>query len=307
MQNIVELIITVPLFLFLVKFVAPSVRSVSRQALSLQWQFGVVPALYYGFDYVTRVYSNLLKESSQAALEFMPFVCSVGFLLFVLFGSKKEKERIRLEQMQNSLNLQIAGAAREIDSLRVMQQKTRIYRHDLRHHMQYLSSCIENGLLDQAQTYIGDICSEIEVDKVIDFCENEAANLIFSAFAGRAEKEDIPIEIKATLPREISVSEKDLCVLLSNALENALNACRKRKEKGMPAMIEVIAYERGEKLFLQITNSCDENIVFAEGLPVASAPGHGIGIRSICAIVGQYGGMYNFLVKDRKFILQASL
>ena len=307
MQNIVELIITVPLFLFLVKFVAPSVRSVSRQALSLQWQFGVVPALYYGFDYVTRVYSDLLKESSQAALEFMPFVCSVGFLLFVLFGSKKEKERIRLEQMQNSLNLQIAGAAREIDSLRVMQQKTRIYRHDLRHHMQYLSSCIENGLLDQAQTYIGDICSEIEVDRVIDFCENEAANLIFSAFAGRAEKEDIPIEIKATLPREISVSEKDLCVLLSNALENALNACRKRKEKGMPAMIEVIAYERGGKLFLQITNSCDENIVFAEGLPVASMPGHGIGIRCICAIVGQYGGMYNFLVKDRKFILQASL
>lgn len=307
MQNAVELIVTVPLFLFLVKFVAQPVRSVSRQGVSMQWQFGVVPALYYGFDYVTRVYSNLLVEGSQAALEFMPFVCSVGFLLFVLFGSKKEKERMRLEQMQNSLNLQIAGAAREIDSLRMMQQKTRIYRHDLRHHMQYLSSCIKNGLLDQAQTYIADICSEIEVDKVIDFCENEAANLIFSAFVGRAEKEEISMEIKAALPQDISVSEKDLCVLLSNALENALIACRKQKEKGISAMIEVTAYEQSGKIFLQIMNSCDENITFAEGVPVANTPGHGIGIRSICAIVGQYGGMYSFLVKDRKFILRASL
>ena len=43
---------------------------------------------------------------------------------------------------------------------------------------------------------------------------------------------------------------------------------------------------------LQIINSCDESVVFAEGFPVASAPGHGIGVRSICAIVKKYGGRY---------------
>lgn len=307
MQNVVELLITVPLFLFLARFVARPIRSVSRQGVSQQWQFGVVPALYYGFDYVTRIYSNMLIDGSQAALEFMPFVCSVGFLLFVLFGSKKEKERMHLEDIQKSLNLQIAGAAREIDSLRETQQKTRVYRHDLRHHMQYLSSCIENGRFEQAQTYINDICSEIESDKVIDFCENEAANLIFSAFAGRAEKQGISMQVSAALSQSIRVSESDLCVLLSNALENALNACRKQKENGLPGRIEVTAYEREGKLLLQIINSCDDSVIFSEGLPVADLPEHGIGVRSICAIVERYGGIYSFLVKDRQFILRASL
>lgn len=307
MQNIVELLITVPLFFFLARFVAPSVRSVFRQGVSQQWQFGVVPTLYYGFDYVTRIYSNMLIEGSQAALEFMPFVCSVGFLLFVLFGSKKEKERMRLEDIHKSLNLQIAGAAREIDSLRETQEKTRVYRHDLRHHMQYLSSCIENGRFEQAQTYINDICSEIESKKVIDFCENEAANLIFSAFAGRAEKQGISMEVSAALPQSLRVSESDLCVLLSNALENALNACRRQKENGLPGRIEVTAYEREGKLLLQIINSCDDSVIFSEGLPVADLPEHGIGVRSICAIVERYGGIYSFLVKDRQFILRASL
>lgn len=307
MQDVVELLITVPLFLFLARFVAPSVRSVSRQGVTQQWQFGAVPALYYGFDYITRIYSNMLMEGSQAAQEFMPFVCSVGFLLFVLVGAKKEKERISLEQTKNSLNLQIAGAAREIAFLREAQQKTRVYRHDLRHHMQYISSCIENGLFEQAQTYIGNICSEIESDKVIEFCENEAANLIFSAFAGRAEKQGIAMEVSAALSQSLPVSENDLCVLLSNALENALNACRKQKELGLPARIEVTAYERGGKLLLQIINSCSDRVIFSEGLPVAITPEHGIGVRSICAIVERYGGIYSFLAKDSQFILRASI
>lgn len=115
------------------------------------------------------------------------------------------------------------------------------------------------------------------------------------------------MEVSAALPQSIRVSESDLCVLLSNALENALNACRKQKENGLPGRIEVTAYEREGKLLLQIINSCDDSVIFSEGLPVADLPEHGIGVRSICAIVERYGGIYSFLVKDRQFILRASL
>ena len=51
----------------------------------------------------------------------------------------------QLEQTQNSLNLQVAQAVREIDALRESQRKASTYRHDLRHHLQYISACIENG------------------------------------------------------------------------------------------------------------------------------------------------------------------
>ena len=46
---------------------------------------------------------------------------------------------------------------------------------------------------------------------------------------------------------------------------------------------------------------------FENGVPVTDRPGHGIGVRSICAIVDRYGGMYSFLVEDNKFILRVSL
>ena len=77
---------------------------------------------------------------------------------------------------------------REIEALRLSQQRASTYRHDLRHHMQFLAGCIENGRTEQALGYIRSVCSEIEAGKVTVYCENEAANLIFSAFADRAAK-----------------------------------------------------------------------------------------------------------------------
>ncbi len=307
MQNIMELCITLPMLFLILKFVAPSVRLVSSYKISVQCLFGAVPLLYYGFDYLTRVYTNLLLEGGLVAVEFMPFVCCLSYLAFVAYSSAEERKRSRLEQTQEILNLQVGQAVREIEVLRSSQQKTSTYRHDLRHHMQYLSSCIENGRLEQAQGYIHEICSEIEANKVTVFCENEAMNLIFSSFAGRVKDYGISIKIRAGILSDVSVLESDLCVLLSNALENAFHACQKQKERGLSADIEVSAYEEKGRLFLQITNSCDTDIMFDNGIPVTSTPGHGLGIRSICAIVERYGGMYAFFVDNGRFYLRMVL
>lgn len=307
MQNVVELIVTLPLLFCLLRFVAPSVRSLSRETKKVQWRFGMIPALGYGFDYLTRIYTDLLSEGAPAAVEFMPFVCSVAYLMFVLRTSEEKEMRSRLEQTQDSLNLQMAQAVREIEALRKSQQTASTYRHDLRHHMQYLLACVENGKTEQAQTYIHEVCSEIEANKVTVFCENEAANLIFSAFASRSEENGIPMKIQAQIPQIIPVSESDLCVCLSNALENALHACKKVKEKGEDTSIEVTAYEKNGKFFFKCINSCEADVAFSNGIPVTDEPGHGIGVRSICAIVERYRGLYSFEVRNSSFVLRLSL
>lgn len=307
MQDTVELIITLPLLFILLRFAAPSVRSVSHSTAAEKYLFGLVPLLYYCYDYLTTFYMGPLAEGNQAAAEFMPFVCCTAFLIFVLLFSKNKDIRTSLEQTQEILNLQVAQAIREIAVLRESHQKTSAYRHDLRHHMQYLLSCIKNERYEQAQDYIKKICWEIEAAKVIVFCENEAANLIFSAFFTRAKKLGIEIQIHGVIPRDIPVSESDWCVLLSNALENALHACQKLKKNGLPGLIHVSAYERKGKIFLEVINSCVENITFSHGIPVTDNPGHGVGVGSICTIVERYGGIYSFSVKNGLFLLRISL
>ena len=306
-QGIAELVITLPLLLFLLKYVSPAVRSIFYSTTWIQSQFALIPAVYYIFDYATQIYTNLMTEGIPVVAEFMSFVCSVAYLVFILRSSEEKWIRNQLELTQDSLNLQITQSVREIETLRKSQEKTREYRHDMRHHMQYLSVCIENNQLERAQEYIQKICSEIEANKVMVFCENEAANLIFSAFTGRAKEKNVSISVKAQIPKNIHISESDLCVLLSNALENALHACQNLKKKGVEGKIEVSAFEKNQKLFIQFVNSCDSDITFVQGIPATSQPDHGIGVRSICALVERYEGIYTFEVEDGKFILRVSV
>ena len=306
-QGIVEIIITIPLLWMLLKYIAPAVRSTSYGSTWVQSQFCFIPAVYYLFDYITQIYTNLLTKGNPVVTEFMSFVCCAAYLIFVLRTSEEKWTRNQLEQTQDSLNLQISQAVREIKALRKSQEKTREYRHDLRHHLQYVATCMENGKIEQAQEYIQGICSEIEKNKVTYFCQNETANLIFSAFYGRAKEQGIPMDIKAQISQNIHISESDMCVLLSNALENALHACQKIKDKEKSIKVEVSAFEKNGKIFLEFRNTCDEKITLVHGIPITNQPGHGIGVRSICALVERYNGLYVFDVKENEFILRVSL
>lgn len=181
------------------------------------------------------------------------------------------------------------------------------YRHDLRHHLQYLYACLENHQIQKAEDYISDICNELEQQKVIQYCENEAANLILSSFAGRAEAEGIVMKVEGGMKAKTVISDTDLCVLLSNALENAIHACREVQKEGKEARIEVQIYEKQQQVFLQIKNSCAGAPIFENGVPVSKEKGHGIGTRSICAIVERYGGVYTFSLEKEHFILRLNL
>ncbi|MDE7299123.1 MAG: GHKL domain-containing protein [Lachnospiraceae bacterium] len=308
-QELAELVITLPLLFFLLRFASPAVRQLANYPVKAQCQFGLIPALYYAFDYLTRIYTNLLVSGSPVVVEFMPFVCCLAYFVFLLYNSAEESRFNHLKQVQNNLNLQLSQAVREINTLRESQTMTIQYRHDLRHHMQYLSACIANGQAERAQNYISEICEEIEAQRVQRYCENEAANLLLSSFAGRIRKAGVNIDIQGALPAAIAVSDTDLCVLLSNSLENALHACQPVARTGESCTISVqfrLIAKTG-RFFLQVTNPCKAPVRFEKGIPVSDRPNHGIGVQSICAIVERYGGSYTFLLENDQFILRLFL
>lgn len=107
MQDITELVVTIPALLLLLHFVSPAVRGLSDKSLREQWQFGIIPALYYVFDYFTIVYTNLLLSGSYVVAEFMPFVCCVAYLAFILYNSKKEQMQNEMKLIRNNLDLQL--------------------------------------------------------------------------------------------------------------------------------------------------------------------------------------------------------
>lgn len=106
-QKVAELVLTLPILFLLVHFVSPAIRQFSRRPARSQVQFGVIPAVYYIFDYATVVYTDILTSGSPVVVEFMPLVCCAGYLVFLLYCSAVEQKRGQLTQTQDSLDIQL--------------------------------------------------------------------------------------------------------------------------------------------------------------------------------------------------------
>jgi hypothetical protein len=78
----------------------------------MQCQFGVIPVLYYVFDYLTRVYTDLLSSGAPVVVEFMPFICCGAYLVFLLYNFTKGQEENRMREIQKSLDMQVAQSMR---------------------------------------------------------------------------------------------------------------------------------------------------------------------------------------------------
>ena len=106
------------------------------------------------------------------------------------------------------------------------QKQAAIYRHDLRHHMNFIQSCLNDNSYAQAQDYIREICTSLNNSQITRYCANEAVNLILSSYIAKADKYNITTQVSVTAANLAAYKPTDLCSLFANALENAINACK---------------------------------------------------------------------------------
>ena len=116
------------------------------------------------------------------------------------------------------------------------------------------------------------------------FCENETVNIILSAFASKAKQSGILMTVDARLPDTLTLSDTELCSLLSNALENAIHACGDITDSN-ERNIKLRLYSKNNKLCIDIRNRYQTEPMFHQGHPVSNEQGHGYGTKSMAHIV----------------------
>lgn len=303
---IVQIVVSVPLLYFVLKYVAPVFTNLLTGSKKIIYLFGVIPFAYYVFDYMTTVYTNLLYEGSGAVVEFMPSLMAVMFVGFCMVYEYESVRRIKSELNCNYLEHQTAQAEKKLEELIHTEEQGAVFRHDMRHHLQMIKGYIENGNLEEAIAYINSADDEISAQKVRVYCQNVTLNLLLSYFAEQAEHEEISMTVRVDSPAILNISANDLCVILSNTLENAINEC-----KTLPSVdkrfIRVYIYKKKENIFISIQNSSKCHISFKNGIPVTHEKGHGMGCKSIRMAVEKNGGICSFGLEEDCFTFRAML
>ena len=299
----IQILVTLPLYYLLIRYVAEPVQGLMKQSKRAQFLFGIVPFFYYCFDYSTTVYTDILYRGSQVAVEFMPSLMSIAYFIFVLLIASDLQKQSRAKEEQQLLEIQIGHATKELAALRESQIQAAIYRHDLRHHLRYLESHLQNGEANLAIDYIRQLDHSIATSTVKRFCENETVNLILSSYSSLASLSGICFETKVTLGSSAleKISAVDYCIVLGNLLENAIEACKQVKQD---PFIYIEAKQQQGKVFCRIKNSYHEAVQFEGKYPVTAKSGHGMGIKSIVMTVERLKGFVEFTVENNQFIAQ---
>jgi sensor histidine kinase regulating citrate/malate metabolism len=109
-----------------------------------------------------------------------------------------------------------------------------------------------------------------------------------------ALKGDIEINYKAEVPPELTVSDLDLCVLIGNLIDNAVEACEKLEAGESGRFIRLYIGVLKKQLYITITNGTGEIVrKLDEEYITAKRGNHGHGLKRINKIVEKYGGFIN--------------
>ncbi len=231
--------------------------------------------------------------SMNLGLAVLPFVLLTALVL--LFAILILADHERLEQAGRLASLRenyYQGLQRE-------QRQVRQLRHDLRNHLTALQGMLEAGGTDKALTYLAEIAGSPALRSGKRFCENETANVVLAAKAEEMEREGLTGDFAVSLPGELPIADTDLCALLGNALDNAVEAARGTEERKITVRCRV---EKG-LFMLRVENAVRGEI--GPGLETSKADksAHGFGVAGMREIAARYGGTLEARARAGRFEL----
>ncbi len=268
--------------------------------------FSAVPIIYYMYVIaITYADFSSLKAASGVIVRYFPTIMVFFFYFLLLYNYRSLSEKRDMEAARTILAQQLNSAEKQVAMLSMNQTQTAVYQHDMRHHLNMIDGLLSTGNIEQAESYIKKVRTDIDAITPKQFCENTTVNLLCSSFADKAEHMGIKLTTNVTLPNPIPISDTELCSIISNGLENAMNAVKELEP--IYKKVDFYCCLKLNKLLIEIKNPYKGDITMSDGLPVSNKSGHGYGCRSIRTITEHNSGICEFSAKDNIFKMQVML
>ena len=286
----------------------------SRNSVALDFKEWLLILSVFGISFIAIALIHFTQQSSELSEQ------SIGILLISELGiiiinivcfymtlamskGKKAAEELMLAKQQEAYGKQYAEAVRH------QYEETRRIRHDIKQSYTVIGSLIKDGKYEEAQEYILSDKQTIEATEVLVDVGNDFINAMLNAKLTAAKTAGA--EVICGVVKDISgVKPTDLCNLLGNLLDNALEAVKKCESNDR--LIEVNIHKSNNSLVVTVSNTISdaENSLnnISKGISSKADPsGHGFGAKSIKRIAEKYNGTANFFEDDGLLCCQVEL
>ena len=221
-------------------------------------------------------------------------------LFFLLKGYLKRTYEKSSEAYQNRI------LEKQVSEVQNMYMTMRGWRHDYHNHLQSLKAYMDMGENEKARSYLDEL--ELDLDSIRQMIESGNVNLdaILNSKLSLAVKQEIEVDYKAAVPETLTVSDIDLCVLIGNLIDNAVEACEKIDEGR--AFLRLYIGVLKQQLYISVANSTTELVRKLDEEYITTKRGnHGHGLKQIHKIVEKYCGFINRKNEPGVFVTEVML
>ncbi len=262
----------------------------------------LMPALliFLASEYINEnVYGNTVTVEKDKILSGVnPYqmllmqVLGVVSLFCIMFSYKKMAESFRLNKETALLELQAHSLSRYVEEAKLRYEKTKSFRHDIKNHITVVKELLENKNTETALQYVEGM-EELTADISFPVSTNHPVlDILLGNKLGIAEENRIEVQCSMIVPYPCGISDIDFCIILGNALDNAVFAC-KQVSDGKQKYIHVTGKVQGDFLLMEIENSYTGRKTVRDGT----------GLTNIRAAVEKYHGAMEIRTEGEKFVL----
>ncbi|MDL2324240.1 GHKL domain-containing protein [Ruminococcaceae bacterium OttesenSCG-928-A16] len=267
-----------------------------------------IPNLIFWVLLVVSYYTNWLPLYLVNAIYLQTlFVLIIAICIVSIYGFYKMYLRrgneIDLLESKNQMALE------SYETLKDNLEQTSILRHEMNHQLLALNAMLELKEYTKAEEYISTLTAQSKRLQGPIYTENYIINSILVSKLAHLPEDTIKITTHIMVPKQLNIQENDLCSLLLNLIDNALEACRKvqpPRQQWMNLSIRL----RGTYLYIKESNAKTGVIITSDNRIKTSKQDkkiHGYGIRIIQSIVDKYDGMMHIDYNEEQFTVQAAL
>lgn len=208
----------------------------------------------------------------------------------------------RLEQLDRDLAVQ----KQFYESQLTKENEIRSLKHDMNGHLSTLSSLLNDNKTEEAASYLAEVVELHGEKKSEPICGDPYMNAVLTEYSARCRDSNITFVCHVGVDNH-KLPATELCLILNNALENAVEACLKLSQE--KRKIKVQAAVKQNRFLLRVSNSFNGVVRETAGLPVTEKTGkeHGYGLSNIQRAVQRKGGSMAHRTENGYFVLDVEL
>lgn len=189
-------------------------------------------------------------------------------------------------------------------------KEIRAIKHDMKNHLISMQGLLQEKKFEELEKYINDIRKNVESKMILISTGNTIVDSILNEKYAMAHENQIHMDIKVGIEEDIDMELTDLCIILSNSIDNAIEACE-RIEDPDKRKISIGCHYRAGYFLYEITNTMKEERVSKLKNKISTIKkdkkNHGFGIGNIKQSVSKYDGEFKTSSGDFQFTLQVAI